>query len=1181
MKIEKVITLHWGNLPNREYTLSEAFNLFVGDSGSGKSTMLDAIQTVMTATKPGYVNYNAGQGTDDVKDRTRVHRSFQSYLLGADRGRFTRKASRGVVCCVFRDEADNAMSAWVYGEASLDGPKSDPTPKSIVKAFGIAMNTPASLQDFVRYDVSTDTTTVCDHDDIIKNIGRKGGESMVRVLPSQDAYLAHLYGRIFHGYIGWPRATMAEVEKAAKAFSKFIYPKEIKNVHQFVKYELLEERNMDETVENLSGILLRSNELKEESRRIVEAKNSLEDVVGQGEKAIQELRFFYEDQYRQAKLSELRQAKTIAGHQKNIEEKTAEQQTTATQLEVVEHSKGENEKTRDELRLQIHESEPLREKQRLNSELADKQEKYGQVQRLYSDMLTKLQRCRSVVLGCAPLVSKESWQEIGDELERHKESLTHTQLDEISKEELHTLNVNLQELETKIHKAFDRHDTTTIAGQIEQKKEAIALEGQKLANEKASLQDELEKMGTSGRIQFPHDVETALRLLHQEHPEANARALCNHMEITDPKWSSAIEGFLKNNRFSIIVEKASVVSATKLLRREDLRGAKILQSHRILDDFEKLGKVAPHNSILSIMEFSDPIAEAYMYVSYNKVIMLDHEEELKSARRGITIDGMAAANYATFSCGLKDHECVLGKHAMASRREYLEQSLEPLREKIHAVNMKKAEYGTLGRNIDFAANVNFNIQEASSFHELLSHITRLKVQIDAIDLGDFAEVEKRIGDLSNTIKIEEDTIKTLTKQIGNIESELSRYKEAHKQALRDEESRITVRKGKGNDLLTVAAALRMASQGYLESIDDTIDSTEELKEQGFDKALSTFSEWTSKIAIHNTRIAVQGAIIAWEPFSIERSNPHAARQCATLLDENRTQLYTISEGMLYKKNEELNEVNQHFKDTFIDAFCTQINYNIESGINSVADLDRILKRHSFDGDHFRISYKRNEAYREYHEFFSSVASMGKNSGGLFEEEFEHNETAERIYAMLLEDSKDNNKKRSMLKEIADYRNYHDYDILCIFDNDVDNPVSLSKLASDSGGQAETSYYVIRAIAAYSSFASDPRKRKHSLQLLCVDEAFAKVDEYRPSKILDFLLKDLNMQLIVAMPTKNEQIFIPFTNRRYHIIKTVVNSSFNNYKLKVDIMETIMNSEAINELKENNIKQIEMKFDAAV
>ena len=60
MKLDKLILVNWGALRSQEYPMG-GMTLLTGPTGSGKSTMLDALQTVMTAVYQNIFNYNPGQ----------------------------------------------------------------------------------------------------------------------------------------------------------------------------------------------------------------------------------------------------------------------------------------------------------------------------------------------------------------------------------------------------------------------------------------------------------------------------------------------------------------------------------------------------------------------------------------------------------------------------------------------------------------------------------------------------------------------------------------------------------------------------------------------------------------------------------------------------------------------------------------------------------------------------------------------------------------------------------------------------------------------------------------------------------------------------------------------------------------------------------------------------------------
>ena len=68
MKLDRLVLVNWGQIRPGEYDMGD-MTLLTGQTGSGKSTMLDALQTVMTAAYQGIFNYNPGQ--DEVSQGQR------------------------------------------------------------------------------------------------------------------------------------------------------------------------------------------------------------------------------------------------------------------------------------------------------------------------------------------------------------------------------------------------------------------------------------------------------------------------------------------------------------------------------------------------------------------------------------------------------------------------------------------------------------------------------------------------------------------------------------------------------------------------------------------------------------------------------------------------------------------------------------------------------------------------------------------------------------------------------------------------------------------------------------------------------------------------------------------------------------------------------------------------------
>lgn len=103
MKLDRLILVNWGQISPGDYDMGD-LTLLTGETGSGKSTMLDGLQTVMTAAYNGILNYNPGQ--DEVSQgqrRGKTKRSVESYVVGAEYSKFSRPdGAQGYMAAVFR-----------------------------------------------------------------------------------------------------------------------------------------------------------------------------------------------------------------------------------------------------------------------------------------------------------------------------------------------------------------------------------------------------------------------------------------------------------------------------------------------------------------------------------------------------------------------------------------------------------------------------------------------------------------------------------------------------------------------------------------------------------------------------------------------------------------------------------------------------------------------------------------------------------------------------------------------------------------------------------------------------------------------------------------------------------------------------------------------------------------------
>lgn len=1162
MIIKYVITLNWGNLPNKQYDFRPGFNLIVGDAGSGKSTLLDGVQTVMSAAKHGLFNYNAGQGTEETRTKAKEYRSFASYLLGGDQGRFSRSACEGAVACIFEGDDGGIFTAWVYGVAVLEGSGGQKRAKERQMHLGILKNNALTLEDFLEGDLSASEQNMRDYKRFIEHLQSRYAATNVETFSDKGSYLSRLYG----AFRGKSSATKAETQDAAKAFIRYIHPKEVSDVHRFVYDELLEKKDLSGVVQNLSEILQRSHRLKNEAEAYETAQRSLVTIARDGETVLQRWHELYRHRLEEAEQAEGLNRRDAEKIRHMIVEGQKRYDAAALSLEAVKTKRDETQSLISSLEQQASGHEELNRQKRLEeqrqayaSQLAKSIGRFGRTIHEIEDALSTLRLCGSFDKSG----EIEAMQRRIGALMAAEEIRNVQHADEA---DLILLKGELAEACEAISAQLDLNNPDAVAYAISEQRLTNATLLKEKEAQRQSLMQEAQNIGNAGRIRYPGDVEKALGQIKSRFPEADVRVLCESVEIIDTSWQNAIEGYLRQNRFALIVEGEYEADATRLLRDSRLHGAKVLQGERLLNDLRVKGESLQERSIAHLMEFHDPIVRAFFILMYGSVVQVRDAETLARTARGLTRDGMGSGSYSTFACSIENHECVIGKKARSDRQEHIAQRLEQIKGECTPLSSSKGQLSGLLSHIQ-NAKVGFDASEIDEMVELRTKIARLDDELTAINVTEVADLTERIKTLQSGKQTHEQEIEQLSAHKGELESETKRMRGNLADALsRVEKAQRHTEEARQQ--FERAVSILGITQESAPTFEETINSFER-------DVLKVSYAWMTKISEHNltTLASTQITYDDYEMRDTFESLSHAKALHATVT----ALLHTVEHGLLFEKKRLLDTSNSEFRTVFVESFCTKVYDHIQSGVHQLEAIGRTLRRNTFGEERFTISAVRNPEYAEYFRFFEQIVLQTEKGELLPGVADADTDIGGELYAMLLESGADEKAIKRLLA-IADYRNYHRYDIKKILNNDTENAISLNKLATDSGGQAETSYYVIRSIAAYSAFGNDAlKKEQRALRFLCIDEGFSKVDEYRPEKILDFLIKDLGFQIITAMPTKNERVFLPFTRIRHLVIKETINASHDNFQVKVLVPCQELNREAIGELQERDRAKITMQF----
>lgn len=291
VRIAKLITWQWGSLESREWAFSDAV-LLTGESGSGKSTLLDSIQTLLTAAHQHLVQFNIGQDESTQSRRGgKEPRTLAAYALGQQAGGvFLRKRSTSYVALVFEPseeagENESPFTALVGVEAHEDASKA-----TLSKSLFFIVRRALSLSQLLHPAAVGMQPAPVPLKDLYLHLQHqmRVGPEVVQRFEDKTSYLTHLYGAM----MGKTAVSEAEAFRAAKSIVKAMAYKELGNVNDLVRDEILDAHDFSRDLDKMRELMRSMAGLKAEAERLQLNIERLEVIAAAAERVLDESRRF-------------------------------------------------------------------------------------------------------------------------------------------------------------------------------------------------------------------------------------------------------------------------------------------------------------------------------------------------------------------------------------------------------------------------------------------------------------------------------------------------------------------------------------------------------------------------------------------------------------------------------------------------------------------------------------------------------------------------------------------------------------------------------------------------------------------------------------------------------------------------------------------------------------------------
>jgi|GEM_PF-4994137 len=1162
MKIKKLITINWANLPNREYLFGDLV-FITGETGVGKSTMLDAIQTIMTGGKDNLTLYNAGQDEAQNKKRNKEYRTLEGYCVGEDRFKFARpNGTITSIAITFYTKDKKPFTALINIKVSMEIYKGEFKPKRDNISFFIIKNRELFIDDLIG-----ENSEILNHKQIYKNLCNEYNANNIIKCDTMGEYLNTLYGHLW----GESSTTSIFSEKAARAFSNFIHAKPVEDINTFVRKEFLESKAMSSEVENLSQIIHSLNALKREAKEVEEEVTALKLVESRLKKLLNEWFANQAQHYLYQKLEVLKQEDKIAKEAKKYDKTIKELKRFNRDLKKLEDQKHITTEALEKLKSTYAGNDKLLQINQIEKDIEREKGLFNEFSTMFFSHLPKIDE---LYKGVKILyLHSEKFQSLCDLFEEFYSCMTDfsklefSKLAQKSSIEDTQLSMLLSELEVVMENLSSEHTTLISSQEFEVEMEKVSKHFQELSreiftnNEKREvLEQEISQLEES-QFYAPSALSKAFNRLKMLLPDANARMLYEFVDLTNDEWREAIEGFIAGNRFTVLVNSNSEREAIDMVKSEGLK-LKIIQGSKVLKDIERRGKALDSDSIVKHLSISNETIEAYLINAYGDVLCVDSSQTLRNTRRGVTKDTKASSNNLMFDCALKDKRFIFGKSAREKTLENLKQELKALKERN---NKQSAQRDIFDRVIEILKRFKSHdsLFEPHNIHKISESFTAYHKSLDlkaSIDISDIKEIKDEIETREKALQGLKPQIKRLNKEIIIHEHTLENRENVEQK----EKEELNIRQEKQKEKeerLSKLYSMRISTHSfeeYITKLNATVSLSssylipKSLKEVIVSHWSSFYQAYNNDTLLRSKRVELKFLLQYSELFAHEEQYIELYELHQSIMDE----ISRIENSPLYQFKEKIAKKNEEFKDIFTRDFCQVIYTRIEQGKNYIDKLNKVLKNHTFGNEVYQIKRKEgNKELKEYYDYFKTISinrSM-MNTHSLFGVD-EYQQESDAIANKLLNLFTDKDKYNSELARISDYRNYFNYDILQIVDT---QEISLSRNGKNSGGQGETSYYIIRSLNLQSALKSHD-KRKDALESAIIDESFLKLNVERSKAILTYLTDTLGFQVICAMPTKQVGSFFDLSSSNYNIVHAPLRDRLNgelDYQTFVTFNET--------------------------
>lgn len=590
------------------------------------------------------------------------------------------------------------------------------------------------------------------------------------------------------------------------------------------------------------------------------------------------------------------------------------------------------------------------------------------------------------------------------------------------------------------------------------------------------------------------------------------RILCTLLDVRDEEWRKAAEALLGRDREAILVDDAHVEDAIRHLQRNRTRyrGCRVINTRKI----DPRGAVPEPGTLASVLSTDDPMVMAFVLRRIGNVRLAHGVADLHKPGRAIMTDGTyddgLTVEMREVAGGLKIGAGA-GKAGLASltrEKAEVQEDLAELGERIRDLRLAAQSLAV------FAAVAG----KGAELIRLCDQLQRSRERLDHI-AADLRALERNVDPAL------QDRKDKLEAQIRAYETE-ARDALVRQNVAKTEISNATQKLNAGDGEMGSTMALtfawrrfkdvrplrRTGRPGYRAALDQArgdfrraAEAARKAAEEVYQRIVRTQAE------VFDLYLAYHGDFGLKPDFT--RSEAQLARDIEPWVAQN---IQRIEDVDLVRYEDHAAEAAEKTRNFFQHSFAFELRERFDGLRRSLDEMNRTLSKQDFHYERYRFVSHPVELYRD----IIALVEASRDDESVFAHLFDagvtdshpHAKALRTVQDLLLDESRD-------IAEFEDYRKYYAFNMK-MKDTKSDREVDLeTRRGTGSGAEQQVPFYVAigtALAAAYHGRAAGDELLFKGIGLAVFDEAFSKLDGKNQRACMEYYQK-LGLQVVVAAP----------------------------------------------------------------